>query len=213
MHVQPVHLEILSLLHERAQTGLNVNGIYRELVKRKFSRNKKLVIMAIRDLEKGHLLETAKGRRFIKRLKQKRIKLITTLGEYITRLIFDLNNYEESCSDLKKAIIQHFDIKDYSSNKIRSSVLHNRGWKPEEIADYERFLECSNNISKDLVSSFQIINAILTRYILILSKIGNNENAKMILDYIITGSISKQLSNTIVSDVDKAYGNLVRVYY
>jgi len=60
MKVQPVYTEILFLLKERAQAGLNVNAIYRELVTRKFSRNKKLIITAINDLEKGTFLKPLK---------------------------------------------------------------------------------------------------------------------------------------------------------
>src|SRR5919106_956590 len=116
--------------------------------------------------------------------------------------------YVNSSSKLQDAIKKYFSLGHYDDKKVLRNVLLNRGWKPEEIKDYDRYLKCSNNISEDIVSPFQIINAILTRYILVLSKI-DNENAKMVLDYIVIRSINKQLSNTSVPNTDIAYSSLV----
>ena len=62
----------------------------------------------------------------------------------------------------------------------------------------------------DLVSPFQVISVVLIRYIFVLSKVKDNMNAKVILDYIIMNYVSNQLSNTIVTDIDRPHIGLVK---
>lgn len=212
MKVQPVYTEILFLLKERAQAGLNVNAIYRQLVTRKFSRNKKLIITAINDLEKGKLLETIKNRRTTKRVKhvkQKKTKILTQLGDEFVRLADDLEDYTKSCIKLQNVIKQYFDVRTYDDKKILRNVLLNRGWKPQEIDMNDALFRSTKHLYEDLISPFQIINTMLIRYIMVLSKISNeNKNAKAILDDILMDNINKQLSNTIAIDTDNT--NLIK---
>lgn len=210
MKVQPVHLEILFLLRERAQTGLNVNAIYRELVARKFSRNKKLVLTAIDDLEKGDLLDTIKGSKAKRRVKQKKTKILTQLGDELVRVTDDLNDYADSCSKLQNVIKQYFSVGDYNDKKVLRNVLLNRGWKPEDINNFDNLFRSSKDLSIDLISPFQVINIVLIRYILVLSKIKYNKNAKIILDYIIMDNINRQLSNTAVTNIDRPHISLAK---
>jgi hypothetical protein len=65
-------------------------------------------------------------------------------------------------------------------------------------------------LSADLVSPFQVISITLIRYILVLSKIKDNKNAKIILDYIIMNNINRQLSNTIATDIDRPHIGLAK---
>lgn len=85
----------------------------------------------------------------------------------------------------------------------------NRGWKPEEIDMNDALFRSTKYLDEDLISPFQIINTILIRYIMVLSKISNdNKNAKVILDDIVMDNINKQLSNTTAIDTDNT--NLIK---
>jgi hypothetical protein len=206
--VQPVLLEILFLLRKYAQGGLNVNAIYRELVARKFSRNKKLVLEAIDHLEKGKLLETINYRATNRRVKQKKTKILTILGYELLELNEDLDNYIKSCSKLQEAIKQVLDIKKYANEKIQRNVLRSRGWEPSEIYNIEYFFRTYEDL-ENLISPFQIINTMLIRYILVLQKISNNVYSKFILDYIIMENINRHLSNTVITSMYDTNSKLV----
>ena len=181
MKVQPVHFGILFLLLDHSQTGLNVNAIYRELIARNFSRNKKLILEAIGYLEKGKLLDTSKHGKTIKRI-SKKIKKLTTLGYELLRLDLDLEDYTKSCTKLEEVIKQYFGIKNYDDKNIERNVLLNRGWEAEEIKVSIPLFQTSKDLLDNLISPFQIINVILIRYILVLQKFNNNEYAKVILE-------------------------------
>jgi hypothetical protein len=203
MNVQPVHLEILFLLRERAQTGLNVNAVYRELVARGFSRNKKLILNVIDDLEKGELIVTIKGSRIKRHVKQKKIKILTPLGDEIVRLADDLDEYANSCINLRNVIKQYFSVERYDDEKVLRNVLLNQGWKQEDIDNFNDLSQSSHNLLVDLIPPFQVISVVLIRYILVLSRIKDNKNTKTMLDYITMGNINKQLSNTGLTDFDR----------
>ena len=178
---------------------------------KKFSRNKKLIITAVNDLEKGNLLGTIKNKRTTKRkkLKQKKTKILTQLGDEFVRLADDLEDYTKSCIKLQNVIKQYFDVRTYDDKKTLRNVLLNRGWKPEEIDMNDALFRSTKHLYEDLISPFQIINTILIRYIMVLSKISNdNKNAKAILDDIVMDNINKQLSNTTAIDTDNT--NLIK---
>jgi hypothetical protein len=65
-------------------------------------------------------------------------------------------------------------------------------------------------LSADLISPFQVISIALIRYILVLSRIKDNKNAKIILDYVIMNNINRQLSNTIATDIDRPHIGLAK---
>jgi hypothetical protein len=104
---------------------------------------------------------------------------------------------------------ENFAIKNYS-NKVQRNILRKKGWTTEEINQSEVLFLCSKFLSEGLISPFWIMNVMLIRYILVLSKINGNEKVKVILNNIITEKITKQLSNTIVTDIDNTYSNLVK---
>lgn len=204
---QPVVLDILLLIadyEEKYKTGMHVNMIYKELVRANFSRNKNPVIEKISYLEKAGLLKNAPSG------KQKKIKTLSPLGFELVYLAHILDGYTESCYKLQEGIKRHFDLEHYDNKKIPRSVLLNRGWKPEEIDDREMLIGESKVIAESLVSPFSTMNIMLTRYILELSKIDNNEYAKAILNEIVMGNINRQLSNMIVINIDNTYRNLIK---
>jgi hypothetical protein len=161
-------------------------------------------------LGEGGLLETIKDRKAKRRVKQKKTKILTQLGDELIRLADDLNDYAESCSKLQNVIKQYFNVGKYDDKKVLRKVLLNRGWKPEEVDNFDNLFRSSQNLSIYLISPFQVINIVLIRYILVLSKIKANKNAKIILDYIIMDNINRQLSNTIVTDIDGPHTSLAR---
>lgn len=107
-------------------------------------------------------------------------------------------------------IKQYFRVGYYDNKKILRNVLLNRGWKSEDVDNFDELLQSSQYLSIDLISPFQVISIVLIRYILVLSKIKDNKNAKIILDYIVMNNINRQLSNTIVTGIDKPYISLVK---
>jgi hypothetical protein len=79
----------------------------------------------------------------------------------------------------------------------------------EEIDESERLLASSERLTNTLISPYETINTMLIRYISVLSKINDNENAKAILNHTIMDKINDQLSNTVATTLDESYKNLL----
>jgi hypothetical protein len=200
---QPVVLDILFLLGRYKQdngTGLNLNAIYKQLVAKGFSRNKSPVIMCINDLEQSELLASTK------RGKQKEIKTLTPLGHEFVKLANDFDQYVKSCSELQEAIKHNFGVAKYSDKKVQRNVLRKEGWTAEEIDLSEELLSSSEQLTH-LISPPEVISVMLIRYISVLLKINDNENARAILNRIIMDRISDQLSKTMVADAEHKESN------
>jgi DNA-binding PadR family transcriptional regulator len=193
MEDKPVYLGILFLLGFHAQnskTGLNVNTIYKKLVKEKtISKYKKSLIDALKYLETAKLIQpTLSG-------KQKKIMSLTPLGHEFVKLVPDIDKYVKSCSELEELIKHLVDIGNQNDKKVQRSILRNDGWTNEEIDESERIIESAEQLGL-LISPNQIITVLLNRYISILSKINDNESAKTILYQIMMEKIIDLISKT-----------------
>jgi hypothetical protein len=207
---QPVALDILFLLGRYAQnikTGLHVNAIYKELVALGFSRNKNPVIKNINYLEQSGLLETTMCG------EQKTIKTLTPLGHEFVKLANDFDKYVQSCSELQDTLDHNFGIENYSDKKVQRSILHNKGWTAEEIEESDHLHLSSERLKSRIISPYEIISVMLIRYIFVLSKIKDNENAKTILNHLMMDKISHQLANTIATNLEDKSINLTEESY
>lgn len=196
---QPVALDILFELYRLAQnhtTGLHVNAIYKKLVTiNRIPKNKNRVIEALNDLEESDLIETTMSGI------QKEIKTLKPLGHEIVKLTIDIDKHVNTCSQLQKSLLDILENEKYDDEKVQRSMLHQKGWTPEEINEREMIFESCKDLEY-LVSPYEIISVVLIRYISILSRIKNNETAKTILNQITMDRINNLLSDTIIKRDD-----------
>jgi hypothetical protein len=200
VYQQPVALDILFVLYQQAQnnkTGLHVNAIFNELVaNNRIAKNKNRVIEALNDLKQSGLIETTMSG------KQKEIKKLKPLGYEFVKLTIDIDKHVNTCSELLNLILDILVVEKYSDEKVQRSMLQQRGWFSEEIDEREMIFQTAKSLEY-LVSPYEIMSVVLTRYISILSRIKNNETAKIILNQIMMERINDLLSNTIIKKGDK----------
>lgn len=191
MSSQPVALDILFLLGRDAQdgqTGLHVNAIYKKLVAVGYSKNKKRIITIIDYLEESKLLTTEM------RGAQKEIKTLTPLGYEFVKLADDIDGYVASCYELQELIKNILDMENSGDKKVQRNILRSKGWTTAEIDESDEIFHWCQKIA-DLVSPYEIITVVFTRYISLISKISDIEDAKTLLNHIMVDKINDLFAN------------------
>jgi DNA-binding HxlR family transcriptional regulator len=187
---QPVvkAIEILRILFEQnGATGMNVNEIF----KKTGSKDKPLVIESIKYLEKANLVETDQAVKYT----QKKMKILTNLGQTFVELIDSVDKYNNLYEKLKQAAKQNFDQPKDKDKNILANILVSRGWKIGEAAKYKKLYEKAQGLLAQL-SPRNNIDALLTRYASLLSQrnVIENENTMAILNKIITDLLARQIT-------------------
>jgi hypothetical protein len=182
------YLQILRIIERENQTGIGVN----ELVKKTGSRDKQRIINYIHDLERENIIETKSSSMH----QQKKINNLTNLGWQIIGLCNNLELYTNSCSELRRVMKEEFYVPPGANKTTRNSILRNRGWSSEEISNYYK-LHQQTHLAEDVGSPTDVINVILTKYILMLYKFTLKENSigKLIVDKVIMDAVYSQISN------------------
>jgi hypothetical protein len=209
---QPVAFKILLVLYEHAQnykTGLHVNAIFKELVARnQLGKSKEPVIEALKDLEQGDLIETTRVG------KQKEVKTLKPMGQEFVKMFNDIFRYVGSCFGLMQFVYNMLDLIKYDDKKVQRRFLHEKGWTAEEI-DYSEKIFATTAKLRSLCSPYEVVNVVLIRYILVLSKITDNKYAKTLLNqlimdliYLILSQTSAETDDELMSLTEEGYMNL-----
>ena len=187
--IKPVdrYLQILHILERENQTGIGVNGI----IKKTGSTDKQRIINYMRDLEREEIIETKSSSTH----QQTKIKRLTNLGWELVRLSHNLERFTDACSQLRHVMKEQLSIPPGVNNNTRNSILRNRGWTSEEISNYDKICQ-RIDLAEDVGSPSEVVNMILTKYILMLHKFRLRQNSigKLILDKIIMDTVYTQFS-------------------
>lgn len=187
------YLQILRIIERENQTGIGVN----ELVKKTGSRDKQRIINYIHDLERENIIEMKSSSTH----QQKKVNNLSNLGWEIIALCNNLERYTNSCSELRRVMKEEFYVPPGANKTTRNSILRNRGWSSEEISNYDK-LHQQTHLAEDVGSPTDVINVILTKYILVSHKFTLKKNSigKLILDKVVMDAIYAQFS-IIASDL------------
>jgi DNA-binding HxlR family transcriptional regulator len=180
------YLQILGIIERENQTGVGVN----QIIRKTGSTDKQRIINYIRDLEREKIIKTKSSSAH----QQTKIKRLTNLGWDLTKLFHNLERYTHACSQLRQ-VNEEFYIPSGANNNTRNSMLRNRGWTSEEISNYDKIRQ-QTLLAEDIGSPSEVVNVILTKYILMLHKFTLKQNSigKLILDKIIMDSVYAQFS-------------------
>jgi DNA-binding MarR family transcriptional regulator len=181
MNNRPVEtcIRILCLLYEH---DTNVNSIIKQT-----SSDRSYVIGAIDSLEKDHLIIEIKDPNH----KQKKIKKLAPLGEQLVHLMLSVEKFYTYYAELSKKIRNNLDIPKESTPKIIEIKLRSRGWAPEELKSYEYIAANSYLLEYELYR--QMNSALVVKYSLLSFSFHPKGFAKIILDKIVTDSMTHQL--------------------
>ena len=102
------------------------------------------------------------------------------LGQELAELLHNIDQYNNSYTQLTKAMQENFNIPKETETNVLRSNLRNRGWTQEEIELYDKFFDYCGYLKR--VIPPKIIHVLLFRYLLILHNFKINEIAKDILD-------------------------------
>jgi hypothetical protein len=190
------YLQILRIIERENRTGIGVN----ELVKQTGSTDKQRVINYIRDLERAKIIETKSSSSH----QQKKIKNLANLGWDLIRLYNNLELYIDSCSQVRRITKDEFYVTPGATKNVRDRMLRDRGWSSEELNSYQTLQLETHVEGSSIASPTEVINVILTKYIIMLYKFKLKENSigKLILDKIVMDAVHAQFSieANIVSD-------------
>jgi hypothetical protein len=167
---------------ESDKTGIGVNEIYR----RTGSKNKPSIIRSIQHLERCQFLETGESKH-----KQRKVKVLTTLGCEVVQLLDSIDKYNTSYSNFTQKI-EKYVLSGNMDEDVRNRILISKGWTMEEAENYDFFLHITRNIEFSALSAF--INSILARYLHLILEFNVNLYAKTLIIQVIVNALDNQLS-------------------
>jgi hypothetical protein len=181
-------LDVLDVF--RAQNGQNlwVNEIVRRVKETTGSKDKPAIIKSIALLEDASMIQTLPVG------EQKEVKILTPLGQEVSKFFSDIKQIHKSHSDLKKLIIEKFGIaEDLDETRIKNR-LRSRGWSSDEILFYREFTAYARLL---ITESLSMIYSVLTyRYSALSLKYHINVTARLILDRIVLDALKYHISNS-----------------
>jgi hypothetical protein len=111
------------------------------------------------------------------------------LGREFGRLLESGNNFYFVYSRLREKIKGNFNLSERSHEKVRENLLRSKGWTDKEISSYEKTSDDVITFERSLLPL--MVQGLVNRYILILSRFNPTKNAKEILDAILTDTLNK----------------------
>ena len=172
----------------------NVNSIIK-----KTSLYKNRVFEAIRELEKGQLIEEIPS----KSHEQKKIKRLLPMGIQLAELRKYTEQFNMSCR-LMKAIKENFENGEIPDNILKARLL-NKKWTPEEISRYYDWDPRCKGFGME--SGYNFIVALCARYVSLLFEMGYKEISRLILSKIFTEAVNQRGSAEYSSEQPKVLGD------
>lgn len=164
-----------------------VNEIVRRVTKTTGSKDRPAIMEAIALLEDALMIQTLRVG------KQKEVKILTPLGQEVSKLFSDIKQIHRSHSDLKKLIIENFGIaEDLDETRIKNR-LRSMGWRSNEIPFYREFTRYAISL---ITESLSMIYSVLTYRYSVLSLKYDIKAARLILDRIILDALKDHISNS-----------------
>ena len=111
------------------------------------------------------------------------------MGREFGQLLESGNNFHIAFSQLREKIKGNFNLSERSHEKVRENLLRSKGWNDEEISSYEKTSDDVISFERSLLPL--MVQGLVNRYILILSRFNPTKNAKEILDAILTDTLNK----------------------
>lgn len=187
-------LDCVQILRLLLEGETNVNSIIK-----KTSLYKNRVFEAIRELEKGQLIEEIPS----KSHEQKKIKRLLPMGIQLAELRKYTEQFNMSCR-LMKAIKENFENGEIPDNILKARLL-NKKWTPEEISRYYDWdLRCKGF---GMESGYNFIVALCARYVSLLFEMGYKEISRLILSKIFTEAVNQRGSAEYSSEQPKVLGD------
>lgn len=174
---------------------------------RKTGRYKDHVRRDIKYLKKAQLI-TEKGD---PDHSQKKIQLLTPLGRELAKLKDGVYQFQKSYNSLQRIVKSVNDLT-HRDPKVIKKLLKDKKWTDEEIEKYED--SASNVLSIDGYTLRLFSDALIERYVMIMSGFNPNKQAKSVLVKIVTEALSEHLRSrpTNMRCAPGGAGNLFQIF-
>ena len=199
----------ITVLNHIFEHDVEKGSWFSEILRATGSKDKPKVSKILKNLRKADLIETPKRQR----QGVKRVLRLTQLGAEIKKLVTDINQYNNSCSEFyysahknleqnKRPGIHKLEIEKEGKLEIipttrwffNSNELKAKGWTDDEIKSFESWDRGAKFVQRSC--SKNIFLCLILRYALIMSGHKPNDKAKEILTKIIVDEIIRQLQSS-----------------